>query len=67
MDTFFDFAEVSSYLTFKISASEKGCTISSELQMLQTSSTSFWKSLTKFSDRNYNCNPSTAHIIFARR
>ena len=43
LDTFLDFAGVSSYLTFKLSAYKSGCTIPFELQMSQTSSTSFWK------------------------
>ena len=41
MDAFLDSLDVSSYLTFKISTGNTGCTISFELQMPQTSSNPF--------------------------
>ena len=44
---YLDFADVSS-LTFKLSVWKRGCTISFELQMPQTSSTPLWKALVKF-------------------
>ena len=48
LDTFLEFGEVSSQLTFKFSAWKRGCTVSFKLQMPQTPSIPFWKSLTKF-------------------
>ena len=49
LETFLDFADVSSYLAFKISATERDCTVSNfGITMLQTSSTLLWKALAKF-------------------
>lgn len=45
LDTFVDFADISSYLRLKHSAWKRGCAISFELQMTQTSLTLFWKAL----------------------
>ena len=47
-DIFLDVADVSSYLTFKLSSRQGDYKVSFELQMPQTSSTPFWKALTEF-------------------
>ena len=48
LETSLEFADVSSYLTYKFSACKRGCTISFELQLPQTSSTTSWKALANF-------------------
>ena len=47
-DTFLGFDDASSCLTFKLSAWKRACAVSFEVQMSQTSSSPFRKSLTKF-------------------
>ena len=48
MVAFLDFTDVRSYLTFKISAWKRDCTISYELQLPQTLSNPFWKAFKNF-------------------
>ena len=54
---FLDFADVSSYSKFKVSAGKGGCTISFELKMPQNLLTTFLKSLAKLYKGNKNSNP----------
>ena len=48
LETSLGFADVSSYLTSKFSPCKRGCTISFELQLPQTSSITSWKALANF-------------------
>ena len=53
-----DFADVSSYFTFKLSVWKRGCTTSFELQMSPTSPTPSSKALTKFYQVKHKLQPS---------
>ena len=64
LESFLDFLDVTSYLTFKIPAWKRGCALSFELQMPQTSSTPFCRAFTKFTEVSKKRNLSTACIVF---
>ena len=64
LDSSLDFAGVSRYLTTKISAWKRGCTIAFKLRMPRTSPTPFGKFLYRSTKKSKNWNPLTPNIIF---
>ena len=64
LDIFLDFAEVKSYLTFNIFAWKRVCTISFELQIPRTSSTTFSKALIQIYQREWTLQLSDGPFNF---